>query len=227
MINRIINNLKGLMSATSPEFMTSLNNRLSDFIDYSQLPLIYQLEYLDIDNLSANLQLLYDNTENIFTSDKSTLILADSYRETGFIASMLMEKYIQYCIVNDLPIPAILYIDTNLLIEDYKKLMDSDSNVDIVHNLNVIQGEIERAYYVIWDKFSMANSEYAKSKLYDILSIRYRRCLNNMFLVNENLDYIQNQLGIEMLNVMNLNSKIVNVSKEKYIHMRNGVQIGK
>ena len=224
MIDRIINNLKGLMTSTSDEFMNSLYNRLTDFIEYSQLPLIYQVEYLDINNLSTNLRLLYDNTENIFTSENSTLVLAESYKETGFIASMLIERYIQYCVVNDLPIPAILYIDTNLLIEDYKKLMDGD-DIELVHSIDVLQGEIEKANYVIWDKFSMATSEYARSKLYDILSIRYRRCLNNMFLLNENIEYIQSHLGIEMLNVMNLNTKIINCSRENYIHMRNGVQI--
>lgn len=224
MIDRIINNLKTIMTSSSESFMNSLYNRISDFVSYSQLPQIYQVEYLDINNLSANLQLLYDNTENILENDKSLLVLAESYKETGFIASMLIEKYIQYCIINDLPIPSILYIDTNLLIEDYKKLMDGD-DIELVHSIDVLQGEIEKAQYVIWDKFSMVNSEYAKSKLYDILSIRYRRCLSNMFMLNENLDYIQNQLGIEMLNVMNLNASIVRTNNEKFIHMRNGVQL--
>ena len=49
----------------------------------------------------------------------------------------------------------------------------------------------------------MMSSSYATSKLYDIINVRYRECLGNMFFITGGYDYFKTSTDIELQNVMN------------------------
>ena len=62
----------------------------------------------------------------------------------------------------------------------------------------------------------MMQSNYELMKIYDILSIRYRNCLGNIFFMTP--DYV-NVLSKELTNVMNL-LFMLDFTEEEYQHIK-------
>lgn len=202
-----INKLYQNLHITDIGYMKSIESKYDIFMNYSQLPLVYKSNDIDIMNLCPKSKKLYLNITDIISNRYNIGIQLSSYKDSGFITYMLMEKYFYDISFNDGHLFNVLYIDTNLLMKDYKKLIEKGSdNVDInlTHSLNTLQIDIEQADFVFWDKFSMIQSNYEISKLYDILSIRYRNCLGNMFFSNKPINDLSDMLSLEMTNVMDV-----------------------
>lgn len=206
MIDRMLEKIHRNIKKVSPEFMLSVENRLKMFLDYTQLPPCYMRDYIDVDVAPLKLKKLCSDAMDYIENNDSILVNLRSFRDGGFIAAYCIEYYALFCILDDVHIPSILYIDTKMLIEDYKKLMDRNPDglsPATTHSLEVLYKEIEEAEFVFWDKFSMVSSSYASSKLYDILNMRYRECRGNMFFITGGYDLFKTTTDIELQNVMN------------------------
>jgi hypothetical protein len=206
MINRIVNSVIDKLNITTEEYKNSIYKRVDMFLEYSQLPEYCMLRGLDVSRLPIGLKSIYASTQDIIDSKfDNTIINTDTFVDTGHISALLMEKYVVDSLIADKHISSMLYIDTNLLIDDYKKLINSKDghlSPSTIHSLDVLYKEIYEADYVFWDKFSMVSGGFATNKLYEILSIRQRRCLGNMYFVTGGIiDYFATQ-NFEFLGVM-------------------------
>lgn len=213
-IDRLLNH-----NNCSEEYKKSLISKLDNYIDYSQLPPLYQKEFLDPDEFEPKLKNVYINIEQLIGLRYSFVIQMSSYKESGFLTSTLMQKYFMDCVKSDTYLGSVLYIDTKLLMSDYKKLISNDNEVlgpKLVHNLETLYNGIENAEFVFWDKFTMVQGNYELSKIYDILSIRYRNCLGNLYYIDDNLENT-GILSQELVNVMNM-SAIVSLENKTYNH---------
>lgn len=206
MLDRILEKIHRNVKKVSPEYMQSVENRLKMFLNYTQLPPCFMRDYIDSDNAPPKLKKLCHDALDFIENNSSVLVNLATFRDGGFISAFCIEYYALLCILDDVHIPSILYIDTKMLIEDYKKLMDRNPDglsPATTHSLDVLYKEIEEAEFVFWDKFSMMSSSYATSKLYDIINVRYRECLGNMFFITGGYDYFKTSTDIELQNVMN------------------------
>ena len=161
-----------------------LKSTFNRYINYSELPKQYLQDNIDTTKLPKKLKILYDNIYEIVNNKYNYGISVSDYTDVSAICSLLIKKYFNESMLNDTLLVNVLYIDTNLLLEDYKKLMDMNTNElspSLVHSLDVLYGDIEKADFVFWDKFTMLRSNYELLKVYDIISIRYRNCLGNAF----------------------------------------------
>ena len=70
------------------------------------------------------------------------------------------------------------------------------------HKVDTLYNGIEKASLVIWDKFSKLESTYDKHKIYDILSIRKRNDLANMFLISGGTSKLSQVIGNDIFDVM-------------------------
>lgn len=206
------------LGVESVEYKKSISDKFDNFFEYTQLPLVYKTDGIQTDKLCPKSKKLYEGIEKIIDNRYSIAVQLDSYKDSGFICAMLLNKYFYNKIVNDDHLVNILYVDTNLLMKDYKKLIERNSEnteVNLTHSVETLQIYIENADFVFWDKFTMVQTNYELSKLYDILSVRYRSCLGNMFFTNRPLNTMSDTLSVEMLNVMNV-SVVLGLDKETF-----------
>lgn len=201
------------------EYRNAIYRRYCDYISYSELPIAFQNDNIDKTNLSKNIKTLYDNIDIIVDQNYSYIFRFNDYEYTHNIASMLINQYFVKVIINDMTMKHILYVDTNLIMEDYKKMMDMTNSEDSVrtnHKLITLNKNIEDADVVIWDKCTMLKSNYEKSKFYDILSVRYRKGLSNLFFVKGSTQELSSFFERETFIVMNT-QEIVDCSREHIV----------
>lgn len=224
MINRIINNIiKNSSIPITDEYINSLYRRLQVQLDYINLPVRYLTEYIDTSNPPKELTRLGNNIQNIIDGHKNVLINLLSFKESGFIASSMIEFYLWTSMCAENHINSILYVDTNLLLEDYKKLMTNGDTIPrLSHNKDLLFNYIYDADFVFWDKFNFVETNYEASKIYEILSVRYRDCLGNMFFcAGDTLEERLKNIGRDILDVMDChNENIYDFTMEKYTHLR-------
>lgn len=226
MINRIMKKIISPEINYTPEYIHAIENRVSNFLEYSQLPKVFMQDGIDMEMAPARLRQLYENRDEIIESNGrcNQLIQLSDYRESGYITSAIIESYVVDCIKADKYIKTILYIDTNLLLNDYKRLIGiSESPITYLqHDMEILNKEIFTADFIFWDKFVLPitgdYSQFQFSKLYDILSIRYRNCVGNMFFVNMPIERLPfNHEFWVMMNVDNKN--ILNFQNDSYKHL--------
>lgn len=199
------------------EYKNAIYKRYCDYMIYSELPIAFQEDNINKSTLPKNIKILYDNIDTIIDQNFSYIFRFNDYEYTHNIATMLINQYFVKVIINDMTMKHILYIDTNLVMEDYKKMMnmtDSEDSVRTNHKLITLNKNIEDADVVIWDKCTMLESNYEKSKFYDILSIRYRKGLSNLFFVKGRTQELSALFDVETFAVMNTN-EIVDCSREQ------------
>ena len=88
-----------------------------------------------------------------------------------------MYKYILNSLKDDSHIKTMLYVDTNVFMEDLKRFMNKDTFGDVglklEYSLDVLFKDIYEADFVFWDNFNLVNTQYEVDKLYEIFSRRY------------------------------------------------------
>lgn len=206
------------------EYIQSLYRRVQSYIEYTGLPKRYMTEFIDLKTATSKLVSLNSDIVNIINKKESRMIWTSSFAECGYITSTLIETYIKVCLQAELHLNSILYIDTNLLMSDYKRLMgeENGSKQNLVHRKDVLYKEIEEADIVFWDKFNFIETQYEAAKIYEILSIRYRKCLGNIFFVSgDTIEAIVQGLNRELLSVMDCPPEnILKFTTEKYSHKK-------
>ena len=232
MINRIINtylsSLKERGINFDDYFVDSEYSRVSDLLKMVNLPNRVMLDSrIDVQNMSKNLKSLYNSFEDCCYSFDNTFVSVKDFELTGYIASMLVEKLYTRCLVEDVTIPLILYVDTEALVEDMGVTISMDRGTDLTladyiykfqNPLDVINNYIYTARYVIWDRFSLNFSEYFNKSIYAILKSRYNNCLGNLFFSDmEYKLFMENLKGksTSILNILNINAGIFNLNTEQ------------
>lgn len=206
------------------EYIQSLYRRVQSYIEYTGLPKRYMKEFIDLETATSKLISLNSDIVNIINRKESRMIWTSSFAECGFITATLIETYIKVCLSAELHLNSILYIDTNLLMSDYKRLIgdENGSKQNLIHRKDVLYKEIEEADIIFWDKFNFIETQYEAAKIYEILSIRYRKCLGNIFFVaGDTIETIVQGLNPELLAVMDCPpEKIMRFTAEKYSHRK-------
>lgn len=212
MLDRII--LKNLNSLETypPDYEKGLESNVRRYIEYSGFQDRFQKSYIDVEKSNKKIKTLRDEFLKILSSDKNILVTLKSFKHSAFISSMLFEYAVSNYIETEEHVPKMLYIDTNQLLEDVSSRITSSrlyKEFTPITPINVMEREIYNADFVFWDKFNLSTVAFRQKELYSILSVRYSKCLNNMFFVNVGPDdYIDNE-DLELLNVMDF-KKCVN-----------------
>ena len=165
------------------EYVDSVIRRYKDYINYCQIPEICK-GFNDKDIIPVKLSKFFENIITAVTDKYNFLFNLNSYQNAAYLAYLMIQEYFRQCIISDTRVEDILYIDTKLLVEDYKRLMNYDKNdlsLAPVHSLETLYVNIEKAPLVIWDKFMMLDSNYDRDKIYDIICIRNRKGLSNFY----------------------------------------------
>lgn len=225
MINRIVSsyldNLKSKGIAYDSNFARTELDRIDSILNLVNLPdrVIGGL-YIDNNNLPKNTKHLYDTFEDCCYSIDSALVCVEKYNICPYIISMLVEKLYKRCLIEDVTIPNILYIDTPQLVSDLGNIISKNNNEDgryprIKNPLDVIYGYIYSARYVFWDRFRLDFSQYYNNYIYEILKSRYNDCLGNMYFTDKQYNVFVQSFDIDTIDILNIKTGIYNLLLEQ------------
>ena len=197
----------------------------NEFIKISDIPPAYVDHNIDLNKLPQRVNTLNTHIYDIISNRYSYAFNVKNYSDTGKMTSLLLDTYFTQCVINEVTPEKVLYVDTNLILEDYKKLMDvtgnnSDYEMSLAHNLVTLTKNVENVPYVFWDKFSIVCSTYEKQKLYNILLIRLRRGLGNIFYIKNAPKVMSSFADDEITTVMNID-QLVNFDKQDLVFLNN------
>lgn len=212
------------LNIVDPGYISYLEKRYIDFINTSDIPPAYLNHNIDTKSLSSRLKILNDNIYNIVSNRDNYGFNVQSYSDTSFLSSLLLDTYFETCIRNEKLLETVIYVDTNLILDDYKKLMDSnnlsDLHISLSHKIETVTKYIETAPFVIWDKFSLINSNYDKQKLYNILLTRTRRGNGNIFFMKNAPNVMATILDDEIKSLLNINNSLVDLSRQQITYLK-------
>lgn len=188
-IERLVPKLKDI---DNREFKLSKYNTYKKYIEQSEIPVAYRYEILK--NPFSSYKAFKDKEVKEFISDVSDFIDCEfncifnfqMYMDADLLAAHIIQNYIKNYLAQEKPIKKIIYIDVPLLLSDFKKLIGYNSNDierDFSHSLDTIRKGVENADLVIWNKMTMLSTEYDRSELYRVLSIRHKKGLSNLFFI--------------------------------------------
>lgn len=188
-IERLVPKLKNI---DNREFKLSKYNTYKKYIEQSEIPVAYRYEILQ--NPFNDYKAFKDKDVKEFVEDVSDFIDCEFncifnfqlYMDADLLAAHIIQNYIKNYLAQEKPIKKIIYIDVPLLLSDFKKLIGYNSNDierDFSHSLDTIRKGVENADLVIWNKMTMLSTEYDRSELYRVLSIRHKKGLSNLFFI--------------------------------------------
>lgn len=204
-------------------YISAISKNYEDYISYSEIPRVSFNNVIDTKSLPKRLKILNDNIYEIVTDSYNLVFNMLDYSNTAYISYMLLNSYFKYCVDSDSLVDTIVYADTNLILDDYKKLMDNEStgiSPSLTYKVDTLYNNLENAKYVIWDKFTLVNSNYDKQKLYNILLIRHRKALGNLFFIKGGPSEIGKIYDVETYYAMDI-SAVVDCSNEQVIFKEN------
>ena len=184
-------------------YINSVTKKYNDFLQYAQLPVpFYNVKQPT--SLPSRIHILYDNIFTIIDEQLCYAFDVESYKNTGYLSSLLLDAYFKQAVENNVLVKKVIYVDTNLLLDDYKKLMDlsSDQEISLAHSKETLLVNLETADYVLWDKVSYISSSYDRQKFYNLISTRYRQGLGNMFFIKNSAKAMSQFCDDELLDVM-------------------------
>lgn len=185
------------------EYIKSVEKSYNDYIDFSDIPVGYRNEYRV--NIIGKLENIMKNISTVVSDRYNILLNFNGYKNTGYIAYVIINEYFKQIHLNNDILENIVYIDTNLLVEDYKRLMNVNQlSQNTAHSLNTLLNSIETASMVIWDKFSKLESTYDKHKIYDILSIRKRNNCCNIYMIAGGTSNLSQVIGADIFDMMDV-----------------------
>lgn len=193
LLERVIDRFSKEVS-NDPVLIDMAERKAKNIIVSSTLPMRYLKDTeIDLSKASKNIiDVLNYGVSNIF-SDNSSMVWVPSYEYSGYIIAKMIEGIIYAAIRDDEYAGNILYIDTPILVDDYKKLFTK--NTDTIsprpnYDLEILYHRIYDADYIFWNNYSLVDSNYDLSKLYEILLSRYNNCKSNMFMI---IDTVSNE----------------------------------
>lgn len=179
----ILFNLVPNLKDATDDFKAAVLRRYKEFITYSQIP-NKCYGFTDQSIIPSKLFNVFKNMEQAVADRYNFYFDFADYKNLEYLAYLMLQSYFKQCVLEDKLVEDILYIDTKLLVEDYKRLIDYKEEKDSlkpIHDLKILYAGIENAPLVIWDKFTLLDSYYDRDKIYDIINIRQRRGLGNFY----------------------------------------------
>lgn len=225
MIDRIINtyveNLRSKGITCEPSFVGSEVGRVSSILELANLPQrVTANKHISTLSMPRGLTMLYDKFEDCCYSQDSALVCLNSYKTCPYVVSLLIEKLYKRCLIEDVTIPTVLYIDTEELVSDLGKLLaksknNNDTAPTISYTLDIIYNYIYTAKYVFWDRFSLDFSMYYSNYIYEILKRRYNNCLGNMYFTTKPYKNFCESFDINTLDILNIQTGIFQLAEEE------------
>ena len=209
-------------------YISSVKRRYQQYKNFSELPDVYINKPINIERCSQRIKILDTNIKTIIDDQLNFVFNVKNYSITGYLSAYLLHKYFKTKLNTDEAISNVLYVDTNLVLDDYKKIMDINTESDsptLTYSNDTLYKNLENAPFVIWDRFSMINSAYEKQKIYNILLIRYRQGLGNMYFMKNAPIEISRICDEEMLNILDYEN-IVNLENEQITFYDNEIDKG-
>lgn len=171
------------LETATDDYKAAVIRRYKEFIKYSQIP-AKCYGFTDQSIIPSKLFNVFKNMQQAVSDRYNFYFDFGDYKNLEYLAYLMLQSYFKQCVLEDKLVEDILYIDTKLLVEDYKRLIDYKEEKDSlkpIHDLKVLYAGIENAPLIIWDKFTLLDSYYDKDKIYDIINIRQRRGLGNFY----------------------------------------------
>lgn len=187
----------------SSEYKQSIIDSYNKYISYSELPQIFSVASLENNVIPTKFKKVMNNIYDAVNNHISFTVKVRDFIVSSRFSSLLLDSYFINSYKQDTTLKTIIYVDTNLLLDDYKKAMNISQDIgdksQLSHSMDLLENKIYTAEYVIWNRFSMITSNYDEAKLYNILLERYRKGLGNLyFTINSS-----RQLSEEMYTLMN------------------------
>jgi len=197
--------IPNLKEATD-DFKAAVFRRYNEYIKYSQIP-DRCLGFTDQKIIPSKLYNVFKNMTSAVTDRYNLRFEFADYVNLDYLAYLMLQSYFKQCVIQDIRVEDIIYVDTKLLVEDYKRLIDYKEEKDSlkpIHDLKILYSGMENAPLVIWDKFTLLDSYFDRDKIYDIISIRQRRGLGNFYFTIGDDDYLNDKVGQNTLACMQL-----------------------
>lgn len=219
-LDRVVNEYKVRCEWANNPILTKMTyEKCANFISASNLPIRYlQDTRVDMSRASRKLLELNNNISDYIFGDEGVGVFVKSCKNSGYLISRLLETHLVNKAITDDYAGNVLYVNTPIFLDDYKKLFTK--NADTIsprpnYSLEVLYHSIYDADFVFWDKFTMVDGNFEINKLYEILSIRYDNCLNNMFIL-DGISYkdLCNFFTVELMEVMNIENNVYDIQLE-------------
>lgn len=183
-----------LKQLDNPEYKKGRFRIYRDYIEQSEIPVSYQYvmqpnPFIKSQGFNGEVKDFVSNIGDYLDCEFNCIFNFPSYINTDKLSAFIIQSYIRKYLENDGGVKKIIYIDTPLLMTDLKRYISYSSGGDtgieraFVHRLETINKGVEDADFVIWDKLTNISSDYERSELYRILSIRHKRGLGNLFYI--------------------------------------------
>lgn len=185
-----------------------LNLIYKTFINDSQLPYIYSGSFVNPKKLPSKLKIFYDNILKIINERYDYVVIVNDENYLYFVA-LLLDKYFLDSINNETLPTKLLYIDTPILLRDFKAQINN--NVQLYSE--EIKDNIYKLRYIIWDNLQDTKSEYDINKMQEILKIRYINDYGNIFIINTNTK--DNMSSIQNIKKLLINYTIIDCTNQK------------
>ena len=198
----LIPNLKDM----TEDYQEAVCRKYREFMKYSQIP-ERCIGFEDQSIIPSKLHNVFKNMTTAVQDRYNFRFNFADYINLDYLAYFMLQSYFKQCVATDTRVEDIIYIDTKLLVEDYKRLIDYKEDKDSlkpIHDLKILYSGVENAPLIIWDKFTLLDSHYDRDKIYDILSIRQRRGLGNFYFTIGGDDTLVDKVGQNTIACMQL-----------------------
>ena len=220
MIDKLIGEFLNSQEKISDDYLRGITRRVEDVLYYSNLPERYLYKCIN-EPYSNSLSALRDKITNIINNDAGSVVVRpSSFKYGGYITATLLYRYLLDSLKADTHIRTVLYIDTNIFMEDLKRFMNKDEFADIglnlEYSLDVLFKFIYEADFVFWDNFNLVDTNYEVNKLYEIFSRRYMHLKGNIiYLCANNKADLTKNFDVNLRDMMDL-TEFYDLSKDKY-----------
>ena len=122
----------------------------------------------------------------------------ETYTGVDKIAFYIIQRYLSDYLASNDPIKNILYIDAVTFMRDMKLNIGNNTTETMrppSYRQETLNGGVENADFVIWDKLTYLQTNYERGELYNILSIRHKKGLGNLFFTIKGKQHISDVLG--------------------------------
>lgn len=208
MIDELVDEFLGNQEV-SDDYVNGIIRKVEDVIDYSNLSERYLCKTI-AKPYPESFNKLQNNVSKIINDNYGSVVVRPkSFKYGGYITASLMYKYILNSLKDDSHIKTMLYVDTNVFMEDLKRFMNKDTFGDVglklEYSLDVLFKDIYEADFVFWDNFNLVNTHYEVDKLYEIFSRRYMHLKGNiLYLCGKNKAELTNNFDENLKDMLDL-----------------------
>lgn len=196
----------------NPSYIESVCRTYKDYMERAEIPAsyIYQVLKNPFEKWDCfrnkEVKGFVDDITDYLGCEFNCVFNFPSYINTDLFASYIIQRYLRNYFINDRPIKNIIYIDTPLFMGDLKRKIQQKSDGDYAtkfqHRHDTINGGIEWADFVIWDKLTDISTEYERGEFCKILSARHKQGLGNLCFIVGGRNKVMQDLSLQIADRM-------------------------